>query len=101
MPEVPPELELLMARLREVKGELHDRYGVKKIALFGSYVHGENRPTSDLDLLVEFECVPGLLKFLELEDYLSRLLEVRVDLVRKASVREELKAEILKEAVPI
>ena len=101
MPEVSPELERLVALLQEAKGELRHRYGVKEIALFGSYVRGENRPTSDLDLLVEFERVPGLLKFLELEDHLSRLLGVRVDLVRKASVREELKEEILKEAVPI
>lgn len=101
MPQVSPELEALIARLQEAKAELHERYGVKQIALFGSYVRGENRPTSDLDLLVEFEHVPGLLRFLELEDYLSRLLGVRVDLVRKASIREELRETILKEAVPV
>ncbi len=72
---------------------------MREISLFGSRVRGEGRPTSDLDLLVEFERVPGLLRFLELEEYLSQLLGIQVDLVRKASVREELRAEILGEAV--
>ncbi|MFD3005355.1 nucleotidyltransferase family protein [Thermus tengchongensis] len=101
MPEVSPELEGLLARLQAAKAELRERYGVKEMAVFGSYARGENRTTSDLDLLVEFERVPGLLKFLELEEYLSQLLGVRVDLVRKASVREELRRTILEEAVPV
>lgn len=99
MAEVSPELERLIACLREAKTELRDRFGVREISLFGSRVRGEDRPTSDLDLLVEFERVPGLLRFLELEEYLSQLLGIQVDLVRKASVREELRAEILGEAV--
>ncbi len=99
MPQVSPELEQLITRLREAKTELRDRFGVREISLFGSRVRGEGRPTSDLDLLVEFERVPGLLRFLELEEYLSQLLGIQVDLVRKASVREELRAEILGEAV--
>lgn len=99
MPQVSPELEQLITRLRGAKTELRDRFGVREISLFGSRVRGEGRPTSDLDLLVEFERVPGLLRFLELEEYLSQLLGIQVDLVRKASVREELRAEILGEAV--
>lgn len=99
MPQFSPELEQLITRLREAKTELRDRFGVREISLFGSRVRGEGRPTSDLDLLVEFERVPGLLRFLELEEYLSQLLGIQVDLVRKASVREELRAEILGEAV--
>lgn len=99
MPQVSPELEQLITRLREAKTELRDRFGVREISLFGSRVRGEGRPTSDLDLPVEFERVPGLLRFLELEEYLSQLLGIQVDLVRKASVREELRAEILGEAV--
>ncbi|RTI01826.1 nucleotidyltransferase [Thermus scotoductus] len=99
MPQVSPELEQLITRLREAKTELRDRFGVREISLFGSRVRGEGRPTSDLDLLVEFERAPGLLRFLELEEYLSQLLGIQVDLVRKASVREELRAEILGEAV--
>lgn len=85
--------------LREHKAELRERYGVREIGLFGSYVRGEQRRRSDVDVLVEFDVVPGLLKFIELEDYLSRLLGVRVDLVRKASIRKELREHILSEVV--
>lgn len=85
--------------LQEHKAELKEKYGVREIGIFGSYVRGEQRRRSDVDILVEFDVVPGLLKFIELEDYLSRLLGVRVDLVRKASIRKELRERILSEVV--
>lgn len=85
--------------LREHKAELAEKYGVREIGLFGSYVRGEQRRRSDVDILVEFDVVPGLLRFLELEEYLSRLLGVRVDLVRRASIRKELRERILSEVV--
>ncbi len=91
--------EEIMRILREHKAELREKYGVREIGLFGSYVRGEQRRRSDVDILVEFDTVPGLLKFLELEEYLSRLLGVRVDLVRKASIRQELRERILSEVV--
>jgi len=89
----------IMRILREHKAALREKYGVREIGLFGSYVRGEQRRRSDVDILVEFDVVPGLLKFLELEEYLSRLLGVRVDLVRKASIRQELRERILSEVV--
>jgi len=46
---------------------------------------------------VEFEEVPGLIKFIEIEDYLSKLLGRKVDLVRKKAIRKELKKDILKQ----
>lgn len=91
----------IKAVLERHKEELRERYRVKEIGLFGSYVRGEAGEGSDVDILVEFEEVPGLLKFIELEEYLSELLGVDVDLVRKKSVRKELKEDILREAVMI
>lgn len=93
--------EDIQRMLREHKQELAERYGVREIGIFGSYVRGEQRKRSDVDILVEFDVVPGLLKFIELENYLSDLLGVRVDLVRKASLREELRERILTEAVMV
>ena len=54
------------------------RYQVASLGLFGSYLHGTQRPDSDLDILVSFSEVPSRI---ELENYLSDLLEVKVDLV--------------------
>lgn len=56
---------------------------------------------SDIDILVEFEEVPDLFRFLELERYLEGLLGLKVDLVRKKALREELKDTILSEVVNI
>ena len=87
--------------LREHKEGLCKKYKVKEIGIFGSFVRGEQKKRSDIDILVEFEEVPDLLKFIEIERYLERLLKKKVDLVRKNSLRPELKDRILKETVYI
>lgn len=87
--------------LKQHKKELAEKYKIKEIGVFGSYVRGEQKKGSDVDILVEFEEVPDLFKFLELERYLERLLRLKVDLVRKKALREELKDKILSEVVNI
>ncbi|MEA2054005.1 MAG: nucleotidyltransferase family protein [Candidatus Thermoplasmatota archaeon] len=87
--------------LAQHKKELYERYKIKKMGIFGSYVRGEQKRRSDVDILVEFEEVPGLLKFIEIEEYLSKILGRTVDLVRKPAVREELRDRILKEVAYI
>jgi hypothetical protein len=89
----------IIAVLSAHKKELRERYKVKEIGIFGSYVRGEEKKTSDVDLLVEFEEIPDLLEFIHLEQYLERLLNRKVDLVRKSAIRPELKETILGEAV--
>jgi len=81
------------------KKELYEKYKIKEIGIFGSFVRGENKKESDVDIVVEFEEVPGLIKFIEIEEYLSKLLGRKVDLVRKPAIREELKDKILEEVV--
>ncbi len=85
--------------LRQHKKELAERYRVKEIGLFGSYVRGEQKRGSDVDILVEFEEVPDLLKFIELERYLEKLLKRKVDLVEKTALRPQLKDIILNEVI--
>ncbi len=85
--------------LKSHKEELRERYGVREIGIFGSYVRGEQKESSDLDILVEYETVPGFFKFLELEIYLEELLGTKVDLVRKQAIKPRLKDLILKEVV--
>ncbi|MDI6736671.1 MAG: nucleotidyltransferase family protein [bacterium] len=81
--------------------ELKRRYKVKEIGIFGSFVRNEQKETSDIDILVEFEELPDLLKFIEIERYLEMLLGLRVDLIRKSVLRKELKERVLKEVVNI
>lgn len=87
--------------LKQYKNELATKYKIKEIGIFGSYVRNEQKKGSDVDILIEFDEVPDLFKFLEIERYLEGLLGVRVDLIRRKALREELKDTILKEVVTI
>ncbi|OHE58264.1 MAG: nucleotidyltransferase [Thermodesulfovibrio sp. RBG_19FT_COMBO_42_12] len=87
--------------LKEHKEEVSRKYKVSEIGIFGSFVRGEQKKRSDLDILVEYEEIPDLLEFVNLERYLQRLLRKKVDLVRKEAIRPELKDRILKEVVYI
>jgi hypothetical protein len=73
-----------------------NRFGVKNIALFGSYVSGQATNNSDIDLLVEFkEGEKTFDNYMDLKFYLEDNLNKDVDLVIKGALKEELKADIL------
>ncbi len=92
----------ILEKLRGMMPQLRGRYGVRSLALFGSFARGEERGSSDLDLLVEFDDRPlTLLEFVALEQELSDLLGVRVDLVEKTALRPRIGQRILSEAVPV
>lgn len=84
--------------LGEHRGEL-ERLGVKSLALFGSAARGDAGDDSDVDLLVDFRHPVGLFEFLDLKGYLESLLGCRVDLGRPDSLKPQLRAAILEEAV--
>jgi len=92
-------LEKLKDTLTEHKQELRDRFKVEEIGIFGSYVRSEQKKKSDLDVLVSFSETIDLFTFVELENYLSDVLGVKVDLVMKDSLKPRLKDRILNEAV--
>ena len=91
------KLKQIQNILASSKAELRKRYNVKEMGIFGSYARGEQKRKSDIDVLVDFYNVPDLIKFIELERKLQRLLGIKVDLVRKQAIREELKDSILRE----
>jgi hypothetical protein len=78
---------------------LSREYGVERIGLFGSYVRNEQRPDSDIDLLVEFDSTRsiGLFRFVHLKNYLSDLLGTKVDLVTPAALKPVIGEQILSE----
>lgn len=83
--------------LKVYKRELKEKYGVKKIGIFGSYVKKENTKNSDIDILVEIGIQMGFFKLLSLERYLSHLLGVKVDLVTKSALKPYIGRRILDE----
>jgi hypothetical protein len=94
-------LEKMIELLKAHKGELMERYGIRKIGVFGSYVRRENEGESDLDILVEFreDVRISLLDFVGIENYLSDLLGVKVDLVEKSALKPRIGKHILQEVV--
>ncbi|HHV80540.1 TPA: nucleotidyltransferase family protein, partial [bacterium] len=79
--------------------ELKIKYSVREIGIFGSYVRNEQGQSSDVDILVEFEKTPSLLEFISLENYLSDILGVKVDLVMKDSLKPNIGRHILEEVI--
>ncbi len=72
--------EEVLGILREALPELRERYGVKRLALYGSFAHGQPGPESDVDLLVELERPLGL-AFVDLVYDLERRLGRKVELL--------------------
>jgi predicted nucleotidyltransferase len=64
-------------------------------------VRGEQEGRSDLDILVEFQSPPTFFRFIEMEDYLSQLLGVRVDLVMKSALKPRIGERVLSEVVSV
>jgi len=85
--------------LKSHKAELRSKYGVREIGIFGSYVKEEQKETSDLDILVEFEKPLGLLEFVGLKNHLSDLLGVNVDLVMRKALKPSIGKRVLGEVV--
>ena len=84
--------------LKNQKCFLSEKYKIKEIGIFGSYVRNEQKRGSDLDILIELREPIGL-KFFELQDFLSKTLKVKVDLVTIKGIKPILKARILREVL--
>jgi len=78
--------EMILKTLQEHHAYLTTEYGVERIGLFGSYVLGTTSEASDIDLVVEFQRPIGF-KFIELVEYLEKLLGKEVDLLTPAGIQ--------------
>lgn len=93
--------EKIIQTLKEVSDEARQRYKAQIKGIFGSFVRGEEGVKSDIDVLVEFEEGANLLHLVGLSLFLEEKLGLPVDVVPYDSIREELKENILREAVYI
>jgi len=87
--------------LKRLKPTLSRKFKVKHLGLFGSYVKGQARRSSDIDILVEFSKVIDLLDFVALEKYLTEQTGAKIDLVSIKALRPEFRSTILNEVVYI
>jgi hypothetical protein len=85
--------------LTELKSELTEKYYVNQLGIFGSYARGDYNSASDIDVLVEYAQKPSLFDLIELKDYLSDHLQMKVDLVTKDGLKPQIKETILAEVI--
>ncbi len=95
------KLEHIVDKIQKELPRIRRRYDVTTLEVFGSFVRHEEKDGSDLDILVAFSKAPSLFKFIELEDYLSELIGLKVDLVMKSSLKPNIGKRILSEAQSI
>lgn len=89
----------IFSLIKALQGEMKQRYKVKEIGVFGSVVRGEQRETSDIDVLVDFEAGADLFDLVGLGLFLEEKLGQKVDVVPKRALREEIKGAVLNEVV--
>ena len=87
--------------IRQHLPKLIQEYNVSYLGIFGSYIRGEQKENSDLDILVEFYKEPDLLEFIGLKQELSEMLGVEVDLVMKNALKPRIGKRILAEVVQV
>ena len=91
----------LIHRLRAEGEELERRFGIRRLALFGSYARDEAGPESDVDLLVEFAEPPTFDRYMGLAEHLEELLGSRVDLVTAGSLKPRLRRYVERDLIRV
>ncbi len=99
--DTQPSLEYFLAKIKEIYPRIEKKYQISSLEVFGSFLRGEEKEGSDLDLLITFSEPPSLFGFVRLENYLSDTLGVKVDLVMKDSLKPSIGERILAEAQAI
>jgi len=91
----------ILSFLTQNRKLLRDKYHIVRIGLFGSYARDEQNPSSDIDLLVEFEeNTQDLYELkIQLKEFFHIQLGVDVDICREKYIKPRIKKSILKEAV--
>jgi len=95
------ELEEITTKIKDDMPYFADKYKVKSLGIFGSYVRGEQKKRSDLDVLVEFIEPIGLLQYVALERELGERTGKKVDLVMKTALKPVFRENIIREVVYI
>lgn len=82
-----------------LKESIRRQYKAEIRGVFGSYVRGEAKKSSDIDILVNFDEKADLFDLVDLSLFLEKKLKRKVDIVPQSSLREEIKENVLREAV--
>lgn len=91
----------VLATLAGHLSALQASFGVSALSVFGSVARGDDRPDSDVDVLVEFDRPVTLFDLAALQSHLSQLLGRHVDVGTPGGLRERVRAEVLRESVRV
>ena len=78
--------EEILSLLVQNKSELENRFKVRRLALFGSYARGDQKPDSDVDILVDIDPSVGL-EFVTLAEEIEQLLGLQIDLISQRAIK--------------
>lgn len=95
------ERRQVLQLLAQHKPQLAQRYGVLRLALFGSTARNSANADSDIDILVAFDGPATSQRYFGVQFYLEDLLDRPVDLVIEKALRPELRPHIEREAVRV
>ena len=92
-------LEEIKQILRQSKPLLKDNYRITEVGIFGSYARGKETESSDVDVIVDYQKPPTLIMLVELKEYLSSLIDTKVDVVTKKGLKPRIKEKVLSEVI--
>ena len=98
---IDKDLEITIKVLKNLEEEIRKEYKAEIIGIFGSYARGEQKGSSDVDILVRFFEGATLFDFVGLANFLEEKLEMKVDIVSERALRQELREQILKQVVMV
>ncbi len=92
---------MTLKRIKKIARPILKSCGVKRAAVFGSYARNEQKPSSDIDILVEMKRGSSLVDLMAIEIKLRKELDKKVDLLTYKSLHPKLKDQIIKNSKPI
>ncbi|MDK2782003.1 MAG: uncharacterized protein PWR13_1031 [Archaeoglobi archaeon] len=95
------KLEEIKEILKKHRNEIKREFKAEVIGVFGSYVRGEEKPESDIDILVRFMEGATIFDLVGLAEFLEEKLGIKADVVSERALRPELKEQIMKEVVAV
>ena len=90
----------VISRIRRHRAQL-EKLGVKSLSIFGSVARGEERPDSDVDILVEFRGRATFDRYMDTKFYLEELLGRKVDLVTPKAIKPRMRPYVMQDLVHV
>ena len=89
----------IIKKLKEIKPDLEKEYNITELGIFGSFVRNEQTETSDIDILIDYKPETSILTLGGLQNMLSEIFNMKVDIVMKKTLKRRIGKHILSEVI--